>query len=199
MSKILLVISTAFLLFIALPCVSSAAPLKTYVTEFNVAGASNRDELKTTLQGLLASRLNPERMQLVENPDKAELQLSGSYALFGKMFSIDVLLKNTLTGSLTKVFEQGENQDDLIPAFGRLAQWGGRIAGESLISSPRELAVIVRDRQARAVKQQREDDARVVREAAKATRRAERERELAEHRAERSAQEAQKKAMRQAR
>jgi hypothetical protein len=42
-------------------------------------------------------------------------------------------------------------------AFGRLAQWGGRVAGESLVSSPRELAVIVRDRQARAVKQQREE------------------------------------------
>jgi len=122
MLKILLAISTAFLLLIAAPCVSPAAPVKTYVAEFNVAGASNRDELKVTLQGLLASRLNPDRVQLVENPDKAELLLSGSYALFGKMFSIDVLLKNTLNGSLAKVFEQGENQDDLIPAFGRLAQ-----------------------------------------------------------------------------
>jgi hypothetical protein len=84
-------------------------------------------------------------------------------------------------------------------ACGRIAQWGGRLAGESLVSSPRELAVIVRDRQARAVKQQREDDARVVREAAKAARRVDRERELAEHRAARAAQEAQKKAMRQAR
>jgi len=84
-------------------------------------------------------------------------------------------------------------------AFGRIAQWGGGIAGESLVSSPRELAVIVRDRQARAVKQRREDDARVVREAAKAARRVERERELAEHRAARAAQEAQKKGMRQAR
>ena len=84
-------------------------------------------------------------------------------------------------------------------AFGRIAQWGGDIVGESLVSSPRELAVIVRDRQARAVKQQREDDARVVREAAKAARRVERERELAEHRAARAAQDAQKKGMRQAR
>jgi hypothetical protein len=84
-------------------------------------------------------------------------------------------------------------------ACGRIAQWGGHLAGESLVSSPRELAVIVRDRQARAVKQQREDDTKVVREAAKAARRVERERELAEHRAARAAQEAQKKAMRQAR
>ena len=84
-------------------------------------------------------------------------------------------------------------------AVGRIAQWGSRVAGESLVSSPRELAVIIRDREARAVKQQREDDARMVREAAKAARRAERDREVAEHRAARAAQEAEKKEMRQAR
>jgi len=121
MPKFLLAFVSAFLL-IAAPCLSPAAPLKTYVAEFNVVGAPNRDELKVTLQGLLASRLNPDQAQLVEKPDKAELLLTGSYALFGKMFSIDVLLKNATSGSMTKVFEQGESQDDLIPAFGRLAQ-----------------------------------------------------------------------------
>ncbi|NVN89401.1 MAG: VCBS repeat-containing protein [Desulfuromonadales bacterium] len=121
MPSILLALLTAFLL-IAAPIVSPAAPLKTYVTEFSVTGASNKDELKLTLQGLLASRLNPNQVQLLEKPDKAELLLAGSYALFGKMFSIDVLIKNSLNGSLTKVFEQGEGQDDMIPAFGRLAQ-----------------------------------------------------------------------------
>jgi len=121
MPYILLAFISVFLLTAA-PSVSTAAPLKTYVSEFSVVGAPNKDELKVSLQGLLASRLNPNRTQLVENQDKAELQLSGSYAMFGKMFSVDVLLKNVLTGSLTKVFEQGETQDDLIPAFGRLAQ-----------------------------------------------------------------------------
>ncbi|MSN25337.1 MAG: VCBS repeat-containing protein [Geobacter sp.] len=121
MPSILLAFISVFLLVVA-PSVSSAAPLKTYVSEFSVVGAPNKDELKVSLQGLLASRLNPDRTQLVENQDKAELLLSGSYAMFGKMFSVDVLLKNALTGSLTKVFEQGETQDDLIPAFGRLAQ-----------------------------------------------------------------------------
>ena len=121
MPTILLALISAFL-FIASPIVSAAAPLKTYVAEFNVVGAPNRDELKMTLQGLLASRLNPSLVQLVEKPDKAELLLSGSYAMFGKMFSIDVLLKNSINGTMAKVFEQGENQDDLIPAFGRLAQ-----------------------------------------------------------------------------
>src|SRR6185369_8862593 len=104
------------------PHLSLAAPLKTYVAEFSVVGAPNKDELKVTLQGLLASRLNPGRVQLVEKPDNADLLLSGSYALFGKMFSVDVLIKNVSSGAMTKVFEQGESQDDLLPAFGRLAQ-----------------------------------------------------------------------------
>ena len=121
MPTILLILVSAFL-FLFAPVVSSATPLKTYVAEFNVVGAPNRDELKMTLQGLLTSRLNPNQVQLVERADKAELLLTGSYAVFGKMFSIDVLLKNSLTGSLTKVFEQGEGQDDLLPAFGRMAQ-----------------------------------------------------------------------------
>jgi hypothetical protein len=92
------------------------------VAEFSVVGAPNRDELKVTLQGLLASRLNPNQVQLNEKPEGADLLLTGSYSQFGRMFSIDVLIKNTLSGNMTKVFEQGESQDDLLPAFGRLAQ-----------------------------------------------------------------------------
>ncbi|MDA8412763.1 MAG: VCBS repeat-containing protein [Desulfobacteraceae bacterium] len=121
MPRILLACVSALLL-LAAPHVSSAAPLKTYVAEFNVAGAANKDELKVTLQGLLASRLNPGQAQLVEKPEQSELQLFGSYAQFGKMFSVDVLIKNSLNGSLSKVYEQGESQDDLLPAFGRLAR-----------------------------------------------------------------------------
>jgi hypothetical protein len=112
----------SLVLLIASPCLSTAAPLKTYVAEFTVTGAPNRDELKVTLQGLLASRLNPNQVQLVDKPDKAELLLEGSYALFGKLFSIDVLLKNSLNGTMTKVFEMGEGQDDMLPALGRVAQ-----------------------------------------------------------------------------
>jgi len=110
------------LLILLMPCFSLAANVKTYVAEFAVTGASNRDELKVTLQGLLSSRLNPGQVQLVEKPDTADVLLAGSYALFGKMFSIDVLVKNSASGMLTKVFEQGGSQDDLLPAIGRLAQ-----------------------------------------------------------------------------
>jgi hypothetical protein len=120
--KSTLIALTLALLFFALPGVSPAEPLKTCVSEFSITGTSGKDELKAALQGLLASRLNPERVQLVENKDQAELVISGSYALFGKMFSVDVLLRNMGSGKLTRLFEQGDNQDDLLPALGRLAQ-----------------------------------------------------------------------------
>lgn len=121
MYSILLAIVTAILLAVV-PGASMAAPLKTYVPEFSVTGAPNKDELKVTLQGMLTSRLNPNQVQLTEKQDQAELLVSGSYALFGRMFSLDVLLKNTASGTMTKIFEQGDGQDDLIPAIGRLAQ-----------------------------------------------------------------------------
>ena len=121
MNSILLALVSIFL-FIAAPLVSVAAPLKTYVSEFNVLGASNKDDLKQSLQGMLASRLNPDQVQLVESQDKAELLISGSYSLFGKLFSLDVLLKDKGAGTLTKVFEQGDGADDLIPAVNRLAR-----------------------------------------------------------------------------
>jgi hypothetical protein len=126
MYKFILSLLVVFVM-ISLPDSSQAAPFKTYVSEFKVVGAPNKEELKTTLQGLLTSRLNPKQAKLVDKPENAEIEMVGSYAVFGKVFSIDLLIKNSQSGSLTKVFEQGESQDDLIPAFGRLA---GKIASE---------------------------------------------------------------------
>jgi len=120
----------ALVLFLAGAAASHAAPLKTYVAEFSVSGAANKDELKMTLQGLLSSRLNPEQAQLVESQDKAEVSVAGSYAQFGKIFSLDVLIKNLRNSSLTKVFEQGDSQDDLLPAIGRLSAKIDRVLGK---------------------------------------------------------------------
>jgi glucose-6-phosphate dehydrogenase assembly protein OpcA len=53
----------------------------TYISEFSVSGAPNRDELKVTLQGLLASRLNRDQVQRVESAAKAAVTLTGSYAV----------------------------------------------------------------------------------------------------------------------
>jgi len=109
-------------LLLTLPGGALAQPLKVHVSRFTVTGTPAKDELAPTLQGILSSRLNPERVQLVDTADKAELLLAGSYALFGRLFSLDVQIRNSASGRIRTVFEQGQDQDDLLPAMGRLAQ-----------------------------------------------------------------------------
>lgn len=116
-----LFIAVTFLM-VSAPLSLSAATIRAYVTEFSVIGVPNKDELKTTLQGILASRLDQRQLQLVGSSEKADLLLSGSYALIGKMFSLDMQIQDPATGLITKVYEQGEGQDDLIPSLGRLAR-----------------------------------------------------------------------------
>lgn len=119
-SRVLLLVT--MLLILTIPQFVSAGLLKAYVTEFAVTGPANKEELRTALQGLLASRLNPDQVQLVDDRADADLVLSGSYARFGGMFSIDLLLKGRDGKILRKVFEQGEGENDLIPALGRLSR-----------------------------------------------------------------------------
>lgn len=118
--KQLLLIATVFLMALA-PLSLPAATISGYVTEFRVSGVPNKDELKVTLPGILASRLDQRQLQLVGSAEKAELLLSGSYALIGRTFSLDMQLQDSATGLVTRVYEQGEGQDDLIPSLGRLA------------------------------------------------------------------------------
>jgi hypothetical protein len=120
--KLIAPVLAALILFIAVSGIASAGPIKTHVAEFTVTDGPNSDNLKRTLQGILSSRLSPELVMLVEKPDQAECLVIGSYALFGKMFSLDVIIKNRGNGSLAKVYEQGEGQENVIPALGRLAQ-----------------------------------------------------------------------------
>ncbi|MDD2853438.1 MAG: VCBS repeat-containing protein [Desulfuromonadaceae bacterium] len=120
--KHILPVLLALFMFSFFSGTSHAALLKIHVAAFTVTGASNSDELKLTLQGILTSRLDPELIQLVEKPDQAEILITGNYAQFGNMFSLDARIKTKRDGSLTTVFEQGETQADVIPAMGRLAQ-----------------------------------------------------------------------------
>ncbi|MDD2308197.1 MAG: VCBS repeat-containing protein [Desulfuromonadaceae bacterium] len=120
--KLFITALAALVLFTTIPVRANAGPLKINVAEFNVSGVPNNDSLKQTLQGILTSRLSPDLVQLVEKPDQAEILVIGSYAQFGKMFSMDVLIKDKGNSSLTKVFEQGEGQEDVLPAIGRLAR-----------------------------------------------------------------------------
>ena len=107
---------------LAVPGFCLADSLKTYVTEFAVTGSPDKEELKTTLQGLLISRLGRERVQIVDTQAKSELVVAGSYTVFGKVFSLDALVKSTDSRMFVTLFEQGEGEDDVIPALGRLAK-----------------------------------------------------------------------------
>lgn len=99
-----------------------AGQIRVYVSEFAVTGATNKDELKATLQTLLASRLNSESVMPVDSPTGADLFVKGSYVVFGKVFSLDVVAKDPGGKVVARAFQQGESQDELIPAVGKLGQ-----------------------------------------------------------------------------
>jgi len=106
---------------------AAAAPLTTYVSEFKVSGADSNADLPVMLQRMLASRLSPDHVQLVDSKKRAELVITGSYTAFGKMFSLDLALQNSANGNLSTLFEQGSGQDDIIPAMGRVAQKADKV------------------------------------------------------------------------
>jgi hypothetical protein len=105
-----------------LPGVALAAPLKVQVAEFVVTGAANKDELKGALQALLSSRLGSDGVLIVEGAAEAAAKVSGSYTTFGKTFSIDATVKNAAGELLGRSYVQGNGEDELIPAVGRLAE-----------------------------------------------------------------------------
>jgi len=101
---------------------SHAAQFKVAVPEFKVTGAANKDELKSTLQSLLASRLGGDSFLVVEPADSPELTVTGTYIAFGKVFSLDARVVNSSGKIIARAFEQGESADDIIPAVTRLAR-----------------------------------------------------------------------------
>ena len=120
--KLLTVLFASLLLVITGVATVQAKPIKIHVAQFNVTGAANSQELKQTLQEIMTSRLANSQSLLVEKPELADCVIIGSYAQFGKMFSLDVRIKNNGDDNLVKVFEQGVGQEDVIPAIGRLAK-----------------------------------------------------------------------------
>jgi hypothetical protein len=98
-----------------------AAQIRVYVSEMNAIGVQNRDEMKATLQMLLSSRLNSDRIIAVGSAGEADVLVTGTYVTIGKVFSVDALAKTFAGKTITRAFVQGENQDELIPAVGKLA------------------------------------------------------------------------------
>ena len=110
------------ILFVPLTSVTAYAdPIRVFVADMNATGVQNRDEMKVTLQTLLASRLNGDRIAVVGSVAEADAVVSGTYVSIGKIFSIDAIAKTAAGKTLARAFVQGDTQDELIPAVGKLA------------------------------------------------------------------------------
>jgi len=129
------------LLLAVQPC---HAKVKAYVNRFSVSVTESRDELKQSLQTLLMSRLNSDEIQAVEKQADADIQVEGSYIVFGSVFSLDALLKTSAGVFIDRVFIQGDSQDELIPAVSEmarglqraLAKWDPSLAGKGTAEKP---------------------------------------------------------------
>ena len=121
MKSFLLVVTSALLAlaFVGIAQCESVAIHAAEVTTDQTAPGMPRG---TSLRDLLVSRLDRGQVHFVEQPEQADIVMSGSYSSFGRMFSWDVLLKNRKSGSIITVFEQGDSNDDIIPAAGRLSR-----------------------------------------------------------------------------
>lgn len=102
------------------PLLASAENIRAYISDFAVSGGDSAD-LKTTLKRLMSSRLSGDGLVTVETPAEADLIVSGSYTMLGKMFSLDATAKTAQGKQLAAAYEQGESIDVLIPAVGKIS------------------------------------------------------------------------------
>ena len=110
---------------VTFPGTVSAEQIRIYVAEFTVTPADAAG-LKSTLQTLLSSRMASEGVAPVATASEADVVVSGSYTQFGKVFSLDAAAKDRAGRLVANAFEQGESQDELIPALGRMS---GKLKG----------------------------------------------------------------------
>jgi len=99
-----------------------AATVKAFVDRFSVSIPENKEDLRTSLQTLLMSRLNSDEIKAVDNKADAEIQIIGSYIVFGTVFSLDALLKTSSGEFIDRVFVQGETENELIPSVAEIAR-----------------------------------------------------------------------------
>lgn len=111
---------------------SFAGQMRVFVAEMTAAGAQSRDEMKVTLQTLLASRLNSDGIAAVGSAAEADVVVSGTYVAIGKNFSIDAIAKSQAGKTVARAFVQGVTEDELIPAVGKLAE---KLSAELMKSS----------------------------------------------------------------
>jgi hypothetical protein len=112
----------ALFCLLVLSCNGVAAGIPVYVNEFSINGAPERANMKSTLQMLLASRLNGDAVAVAAGQASADIVVDCSYTQLGKVFSLDAVARERAGKVVARAFEQGTGEDDLIPALGRLAQ-----------------------------------------------------------------------------
>jgi len=120
MYKLLSPIVALLLLLMVIP--ASAAQVRVFVEEVSVVGVQNRDEMKLTVQTLLASRLSGDNIIAVGSPGDADVLVKSTYVTVGKVFSVDAVARTSGGSTITRSFVQGESQDELIPSVGKLAE-----------------------------------------------------------------------------
>uniref|UniRef100_C6DZQ9 VCBS repeat-containing protein n=1 Tax=Geobacter sp. (strain M21) TaxID=443144 RepID=C6DZQ9_GEOSM len=119
-----------------IPLLASAENIRAYISDFTVSGGDSAD-LKTTLKRLMASRLSGDGLITVETPAEADVLISGSYTMLGKMFSLDAAAKSAQGKQLAAAYEQGESIDALIPAVGKISS---KLKGEIVKQYPQGAA-----------------------------------------------------------
>ena len=119
-------------LFLLLPALASAAPITAYVEPFSVVGSGD-PQLSTALQTMLITRLNSEKVQIVDGVAGAQARIKGTYIQLGKVFSVDVTARNASGEVVARAFEQGEGQEAVFAAVTAL----GEKVSSLLSASPR--------------------------------------------------------------
>jgi hypothetical protein len=102
------------------PISASAAPVKAFISSVTVAPQESAG-LREALQRLLTSRLSGDGISTVDSAAEAEVIINASYTQIGKVFSVDAAAKTASGETIASAFEQGEGQDGLIPAVGKVS------------------------------------------------------------------------------
>lgn len=111
-----------FLLILSvLPAVSFAGRLAVYIEPFTAAGANDK-QMPASLQNLLGSRLDNQAVQVLDQPEGAQIIIKGTYTELGKAFSLDVTARNASGVAITKAFEQGQGQEEVLTALTKLGE-----------------------------------------------------------------------------
>lgn len=129
-----------FMIIIAVCGSAWSAPAVIHVAEFSVSGSSKPDEMQTTIQSLLLTRLAGEKMVTQAKPEDAEIRVTGSYLLSGAMFSLDAAATNSVGTVIARAFTQGKSPDEFIPAVGVLAKSLSEGIIKGLAAQGRDLA-----------------------------------------------------------